>query len=67
MDNSVKHGLLFTILLVLSGCATYHPQPIKPVALITTFEARTLDNPDLRRYLAAHCGDAQTCASGIWT
>jgi len=30
------------------------------------FEARALDNPALRRYVAAHCGGAGACAPGIW-
>ena len=30
------------------------------------FEARSLDNPDLRRYLVAHCGGAGACAPGAW-
>ena len=30
------------------------------------FEARSLDNPDLRRYLVAHCGGAEACAPGAW-
>ena len=62
----MKHPPLFVVLIVLSGCATYHAQPIAPAALMNAFEARTLDNPDLRRYVAAHCGDAGACAPGVW-
>lgn len=60
----MKESVSFLALAVLSGCATYHAQPIEPVALITAFEARTLDNPALRRYVAAHCGDANVCSHG---
>ncbi|MBI3524315.1 MAG: TolC family protein [Betaproteobacteria bacterium] len=30
------------------------------------FETRTLDNPDLRSYLAAHCGNSEACTPGVW-
>ena len=50
----VKQSVLLLAFVVLSGCATYHSQPIAPAALIQAFEARTLDNPDLQRYVALH-------------
>ncbi len=52
------------IAVLLSGCATYHAQPVAPAALMNAFDARTLDDPELRRYVAAHCGG--TCAPDIW-
>ena len=52
------------IAVLLSGCATYHAQPVAPAALMNAFDARTLDDPELRRYVAAHCGGA--CAPGVW-
>lgn len=54
------------IVFMLSGCATYHPQPVSPAALMNDFEARSLDNPELRLYIAAHCGSPGACAPGIW-
>ena len=51
---------------MLSGCATYHPQPVSPAALMKDFEVRSLDNPELRLYIAAHCGNPNACAPGIW-
>lgn len=60
---------LFTVLILLSGCAAYHAQPVAPTALMDAFEVRTLDSPDLQRYIAAHCGNAGNggaCAPGIW-
>lgn len=62
----MKHPLLFIVLILLSGCATYHAHPIAPAALMNAFEARTLDSPDLRGYIAAHCGDTGACAPGVW-
>jgi len=54
------------ILIMLSGCATFHPQPVSPAALMNDFEARSLDNPELRLYIAAHCGNPGACAPGVW-
>ena len=62
----MKYPLLFIVLIMLSGCATYHAQPIAPAALMNAFEARTLDSPDLREYVAAHCGDTGSCTPGVW-
>lgn len=52
---------------LLSGCATYHAQPIEPLALIQSFEARTLHDPDLQRYVTAHLdSDAGSWSPGVW-
>ena len=55
--RSPLHGLVrvsaFAVAL-LSGCATYQAQPIAPAALMQSFEARTLDRPELLQYVAAH-------------
>ena len=45
---------LAALVVLLPGCAIYHPQPIAPAALMQSFEARSLDNPELLRYVAAH-------------
>ncbi len=55
---------LCLIAVLLSGCATYHAQPVAPTALMNAFDARTLDDPALLRYVAAHCSGA--CAPGVW-
>ena len=62
----MKHPLLFIVLIALSGCATYHVRPIAPAALMNAFEARTLDSPDLREYVAAHCDESGSCTPGVW-
>ena len=57
---------LCLIAVLLSGCATYHAQPVSPTALMNDFEVRALDNPELNRYIAAHCGNPNACTPGIW-
>ncbi|MCX4174766.1 MULTISPECIES: TolC family protein [Paraburkholderia] len=47
---------LVLVCLMLTGCATYHPQPIAPTQLAQSFEERTLANAELRAYLARQLG-----------
>lgn len=44
---------LFTIsfISVLTGCATFQPQPVSPSETASAFESRTLDNADLKKFL----------------
>ena len=37
--------------LAVGGCATYEPRPISAPATVAAYEARTLDNPDLRLFI----------------
>lgn len=62
----MKIPFLIIVLLFISGCASYHAQPLKPSALIQSYEARTLDNAAMRQYVAAHCGAADRCNPGVW-
>ena len=41
---------------VLSACASYQPQPISPSANARAFDARTLDDPRLRGFIALASG-----------
>ncbi len=43
-----------TISLLLVGCATYPPKPLSSFKNIEAFEARTLDNPDLKKFVEAN-------------
>ena len=51
--NIIFAGL---ICLVLAGCATYQPRPIKPVTLTATFEARSLTSDELHAYFIQQRG-----------
>jgi len=63
----VKNVISLIALALLSGCAVYRAQPIQPAELMQSFEARTLDNPDLLHYLATHIqGDAGGRSPGSW-
>jgi cobalt-zinc-cadmium efflux system outer membrane protein len=43
-------------LLSLGGCATFTAAPIEPAATQRSFEARTLDSPDVQHYVISHLG-----------
>ncbi|WP_413437655.1 TolC family protein [Sulfuriferula sp. GW1] len=45
---------LFVVMVTLAGCASYAPRPLSPQATASAFEARTLSDPGLENYLAAH-------------
>lgn len=45
-------------LFLLSACASYHALPISPSVIVQSFEGRSLDSPDLQRYVTSHLQDA---------
>ena len=48
-----RHSVLtILVLAVLSGCASYHPRVLVPSVTAAAFQARSLDNPKLRTFLA---------------
>lgn len=38
-------------MIILSGCAVYQPKPVTPAATLSAFEAHTLDNPALKKFM----------------
>ncbi|RQT22145.1 TolC family protein [Burkholderia contaminans] len=53
---------------VLSGCATYHAQPIAPPQLARQFEERSLASDGLRAYIARALGhDIQSWPPARWS
>ncbi|TFB38114.1 TolC family protein [Pseudomonas sp. F01002] len=49
------HKLCFiTVVMLLTGCASYQPQPLAPLKMMAAYEERTLTNPELQRFITAH-------------
>ena len=51
---SYKTAALFLLATGLAGCASYVPRPLSPQATAAAFEARSLSDPGLARYVQAH-------------
>ena len=47
---------LFLLAAALAGCASYTPRPLSPQATAAAFATRSLTDPGLEHYLAAHSG-----------
>jgi len=48
-----KFGIVLIITAIsLAGCATFQPKPISPEQTAAVFEARTLDSPSLKKFMA---------------
>ncbi|WP_448123727.1 TolC family protein [Pseudomonas veronii] len=43
-----------TAVVLLTGCASYQPQPLAPQKLMAAYEERSLTNPAFHRFTAAH-------------
>lgn len=41
----------FISIFLLAGCVAYKPKPISPAETLSSFEARTLDNPGLKEFM----------------
>lgn len=39
------------VLVLTAGCATFHPKPLSPRETLSSFESRTLENPDLKKFI----------------
>jgi cobalt-zinc-cadmium efflux system outer membrane protein len=56
--TQTKIVLAFTVFFLTVSCVTYHSKPISPAQTALTFESRTLDNPDLRRFIESNFNHA---------
>ncbi len=62
----MRRAILIALIL-LAGCATYHPQPITPDQLARQFKERSLGSDDLRAYLTRELGrDIQPWPVARW-
>ncbi len=52
MSRAPRLFLCCGLLLTLTGCAAYRPQPLHPVASVAAFRRRSLDDPGLRAFVA---------------
>ena len=50
-ETGVRHQLFILGVVALTGCATFHPQPISPEKTAAAFDARSLTNSDLQVFL----------------
>lgn len=56
--TQTKIILVLAVFFLTASCATYHSKPISPTQTALTFESRTLDNPDLRRFIESNFNQA---------
>ncbi|MEA9976911.1 MULTISPECIES: TolC family protein [unclassified Pseudomonas] len=56
-----KHCFI-SVVVLLVGCVSYHPHPLAPLAMMGSYEERTLTNTQLQRFITAH--DSKT--TGVW-
>lgn len=52
----MKRALFLFALSLLAGCATFQPKPISPAQTSSAFEAHTIDNIGLKRFIEANLG-----------
>ncbi len=48
---SVQYWMFSALLILVAGCATYHPQPISPQKTAAAFDARSLQDEGLHAFL----------------
>ena len=44
-------AISYLVVVLLSSCASFEPQPLSPADTIASYESRTLDNPDLQAFI----------------
>src|ERR1017187_1741004 len=47
----LKYWAAIIALVLVAGCARFHPQPLSPAETAAGLESRSLDNPDLKAFL----------------
>jgi len=59
-----RRVLILAFLLSMTGCIRFHSRPLSPEQTASAFEARRLDSPELRQFIAAN--PAQRRAAEPW-
>ena len=54
--SGVRGWMFFASMLVITGCARFHPEPISPEQTAAQLEARRLDDAGLRKFLEQNLG-----------
>ncbi len=50
----IRRAFLLIVFSLIGGCASFHERPLSPAQTARDFEARTLTNPELRKYLESN-------------
>jgi len=67
MNKPLFIFLIGISVVTVAGCAKFHPQPISPTETAAAFEARTLENPDLKKFIEANLtGEAIPWPPASW-
>ncbi len=49
----MRKPYLFIVMALLTGCASYQPQPLAPLKMMAAYEERSLTKPELQRFITA--------------
>ncbi len=64
--KSVSGGCVLPVLLVLAGCARFEAKPLSPDQTAAQFEARSLDDPGLRKFIEQNLVRAKASSPPAW-
>jgi hypothetical protein len=54
MPIYLKNLFLLIALILANACIAFHPEPLSPSQTASAFEARTLDSPELKKFIEAN-------------
>jgi cobalt-zinc-cadmium efflux system outer membrane protein len=67
MPTFLRNLVLGAVLVLTAGCASFHPRPLSPSETASAFEARTLDSPDLKKFLETNLqGEIEPWPPRVW-
>ena len=65
MRHDKRSVICFSILLLVSGCASYEPEPISPMESAAAFESRTLTDSRLQRFIALSLDQSRASSRSV--